>query len=937
MNYILNQMLKKRIFLLGAMFLLMLLIILQRFFTLQVQDGREYQEAFEAQIQREQIYTGSRGIIYDRNGKELAYNEIAYGVTIEDSGTYESRDSRNKALNSILNQSIGLIERNGDTVINYLPIIVNDSGEYEFTSEETGLQRFRADVYGHADTEELGFNRRLGYDEETAAASQVVEYLCSGDMYGIDEAYTKERRLQIASIRYAMSGNNYRRYIKTDMAEDVSEKTVVAILENQAELQGVDVSEGMVRRYNDSHYFSHILGYTGPVSEEELEAFAQQGIRYERNDIVGKAGIEQAMESHLHGRNGGERFYVDSMGRVTEILEQDEASTGNNLYLTIDSELQKAVYGLLEQKLAGILLANIVPDGEETGDLSIPIQDVYYALIDNQVIDVGRFAEGDGGWESRNVYGIWNQERTQYLSQLRLSISQPYGSLEETMQRGMDYILDLLAEAGYYQREAVERTTEDYEQWIAGERSLEDFLRLGLANGWITAGIDEEGGRYSLLEDNLRILEEWIYSELQRDGGFGKLLYQMLLERGAITGEQICRILLEQGAVADQGDDYERLGNGSLSGYSYIRDKIRNLEITPAQLALDPSTASSVVVDPNTGQVLASVTYPGYDINRLANKVDGEYYNQLLNDGSLPLYNNATQQRTAPGSIFKPIMVAAGLTENMITSETVIEDHGIFEEIVPSPRCWIYPSGTTHGAITVAEAIRDSCNYFFYTIGYELSLENDLYQENKGIESIRKYTEMFGLGESSGIEITESSPQIADEFPVVAAIGQSNHNYTTTQLARYAATLASKGQLYDLTLIDRIQDGITGETEEMGVKGVRQLEEINPSAWDIIAEGMRMMADNNRTLGELPVPMAGKTGTAQQNAGRPNHALFIGYAPYEQPEISVATRIAYGYSSSNAVEVTSDIIKYYFGIEDASQLLTGQAEIPENRGNSFTD
>ena len=100
---------------------------------------------------------------------------------------------------------------------------------------------------------------------------------------------------------------------------------------------------------------------------------------------------------------------------------------------------------------------------------------------------------------------------------------------------------------------------------------------------------------------------------------------------------------------------------------------------------------------------------------------------------------------------------------------------------------------------------------------------------------------------------------------------------------------------------------------------------------------MRMMAENNRVLRELPFSVAGKTGTAQQNRTRPNHALFIGYAPYEQPQIAVATRIAYGYSSSNAVEVTSDIFKYYFGVEDSDKLLTGQAEIPENRGNSFTD
>lgn len=933
-----NQNLKRRLKIMGAVLLLLFFVVFQRFYMLQVVDGEEYRQQFADQIQREQVYSGSRGIIYDRNGNELAYNELSYTITIEDSGAYENRTSRNEGLNRILNQAMDLIEGNGDSVMTYLPITVRETGGYEFTSEGTSLQRFRADVYGRSDISDLTYNRRLGYDEGTATAQQVMDYLCSASMYGIAGDMGEERMLQVASLRYAMSGNNYRRYIKTDLAGDVGEETVAAILEHQAVLTGVDVSEGMVRRYNDSQYVSHILGYTGPVSEEELAAFAEQGLSYDRNDVVGKAGIEQAMESELHGRNGGERFLVDSMGRVTEVLETREASTGNHVYLTIDIDLQKAVYELLEQKLAGILLANIVPD--ETGDaddLSIPIQEVYYALINNRVIDIDRFAEEDAGAESKNVQAILDQEQIWYLSQLPEVIRQPYGSLEETWQEGADYVLELLAEAGVYRRDDVNRTTEGYEQWRDGESSLEEYLMAGISEGYVVMEQDVIEGGYASLEDTWNSLEGWIYDRLREDDGFVRLLYRQLLQRGAVTGAQICRILLEQGVVQDGEGDYENLGNGTVGAYGFIREKIRNLEITPAQLALDPSTASSVVVDPNTGQVLANVTYPGYDLNRLANTVDAAYYRQLLDDASLPLYNNATQQRTAPGSVFKPIMVAAGLTEPIITPETVIEDHGVFEEIVPSPRCWIHSSGATHGAITVREALRDSCNYFFYSLGYQFSLEDQVYQESKGIETIRKYTELFGLGEHSGIEITESAPQIADGFPVVAAIGQSNHNYTTTQLARYAATLANKGTLYDLTLIDRIQAGDSEEIREIQEPSARSLDEIVPEAWDVIAEGMQMMAADNRTLNQLSISVAGKTGTAQQNANRPNHALFIGYAPYEQPQISVATRIAYGYSSSNAVEVTSDIIKYYFGIEDASQLLTGQAEIPENRGNSFAD
>lgn len=931
--------LKKRLYLFSMVLLVMLFIIIMRFFTLQVLNGEKYQQTFQSQVEREEIYPGSRGIIYDRNGKELAYNELTYAITIEDNGAYENRRSRNETLNRIINETTGLIEKYGDFILQSLPIHADESGTYEFTATGTRLLRFLADVYGHGQISELAYNARLGYDERTATAKQVMDYLYSDAMYGIEAKYSPAEAFQIASVRFAMGSNQYQRYITTNLAENVSRETMVAVLENQARLPGVDVSQTMVRRYTDSKYFAHILGYTGPVSEEELTQFESQGISYDRNDIVGKTGIEQSMEQELHGRNGGEQFYVDNVGRVTEIIQTTEASTGNNIYLSIDADLQKAVYDLLEQKLAGILLANITqePSGR-SGDLSIPITDVYFALIDNHIIDTDHFTTPEAGAAEQEIALMFQERLNQATAGLRTAMGQPYQVLEEGTQAYINYILELMEQDGYYHREEVDRNSELYRNWQSGGISLEEFLQKGIGEGWIdTAGLLPQEGSYTVIEENLGALENWIEARLREDNGFHALLYQVMLQQGVIPGELIGRILLEQGAVEDTGSDYEELENGNLTAYRFIREKIRNLEITPAQLALDPSTASSVVVDPNTGKVQALVTYPGYDNNRLANSVDGEYYNQLLNDASLPLYNNATQQRTAPGSTFKPVTVAAGLSEHLIDSSTEIEDLGIFELITPSPRCWIYAAGGSHGAINVMEAIRDSCNYFFYTLGYQMSLEDNIYQENKGIDTLRRYTEMFGFNENTGIEITESAPQMADGFPVTAAIGQSNHNYTTTQLARYTAALADKGNLHSLSLIDRIQAGGNGEIEQMDEPEEHRLEDILPSAWDTIGEGMRMMAENNRILRELPFSVAGKTGTAQQNRTRPNHALFVGYAPYEQPQIAVATRLAYGYSSSNAVEVTSDIFKYYFGVEDSGELLTGQAEMPGNRGNSFTD
>ena len=169
-----------------------------------------------------------------------------------------------------------------------------------------------------------------------------------------------------------------------------------------------------------------------------------------------------------------------------------------------------------------------------------------------------------------------------------------------------------------------------------------------------------------------------------------------MIRDNLISGSQICQILFEQGILQNKEGEQAALADGSLSSFDFLRDKIKNIEITPAQLALDPCTASCVMVNVKTGELLACVTYPGYDTNRLANTVDSKYFESLQRDLSVPQYNNATQQRTAPGSTFKPITAAAALTEGIVSVGEQIKDEGEYTNITPSPKCWIYP-GSTHG------------------------------------------------------------------------------------------------------------------------------------------------------------------------------------------------------------------------------------------------
>lgn len=953
-----KKLINSRLFVLSVVILILFAILIQRVFVLQIINGKEYLDNYTLLIQKERITSGTRGSIYDRNGKLLAYNELSYSVTIEDNGVYESNRQKNRMLNEELNTVIHMIEEKGDSISNNFGIQKNKKGVYDFNVSGNPLKRFLADVYGRTKIGDLKYNKKLGYHEESATPEQVMEYLqnnfsifVEGREYEDQKEkdivyYTEEEAYKIMVLRYAISQNSYQRYVLTTIAENVSEETVAVIKENSEVLQGIDITEDSIRKYVDSLYFSHIIGYTGKISQSEYEELSKKSDNYTLNDVIGKSGIEQVMDKELQGTKGIEKFYADSVGRITEMIEEVDASSGNDVYLSLDADLQKAVYCMLEQELAGILHAQIQNIKEydtssgTASDIQIPIDDVFFALINNNVIQIDHFGEEDAKSVEQQVYSAFLTKQSAVLESLRQQFSAvsptPYGELDTEQQMYMSYILSMLEENDIFLTEKVDTEDEVYKGWKEDTVSLSDYLRRAISMDWIDITKFDTESKYSDSTEIYDALVSYVIEELKTDREFTKKIYKHMINQELISGIQICLLLFEQNILQENQEDLFALQSGSISAYNFIRDKIKNLEITPAQLALDPCTASCVIVNPKSGELLACVTYPGYDTNRLANTVDSEYFSSLQQDLSIPQYNNATQQRTAPGSTFKPVTAAAALTEGVISIGEQILTQGEFKEINPSPKCWIYP-GNTHGSINVSEAIRDSCNYFFYEIGYRMSSSGGIYNENKGIDTIQKYASLFGLGEKTGIEIPENEPHIADEYPITASIGQSNHNYTTTQIARYLAAVASSGKIYKLTLLDKETTSDGTLVKEFKPEIIRNITEVSSASWDAIHNGMRMVAENNKSFKNFPIAVAGKTGTAQQITTRANHALFIGYAPFDNPEIAIATRIAYGYTSANAAEVSSNILKYYFKLADEGTLLNGQAVEVESTANGFTD
>lgn len=183
---------------------------------------------------------------------------------------------------------------------------------------------------------------------------------------------------------------------------------------------------------------------------------------------------------------------------------------------------------------------------------------------------------------------------------------------------------------------------------------------------------------------------------------------------------------------------------------------------------------------------------------------------------------------------------------------------------------------------------------------------------------------MYGLTEASGVEIEESLPQVSDEDAVRSSIGQGTNNFTTVGLARYVTTVANSGTCYNLTLLDKLTDHNKNVLEDYSAE-VRNTIDMDASYWDSIHSGMRKVVEGKAYYNDLSVNVAGKTGTAQESKSRPNHALFIGYAPYENPEIAIAARVANGYTSDYTAQIVKDVIKYYYNLADEEDL-TGAAQ-----------
>ena len=356
-----------------------------------------------------------------------------------------------------------------------------------------------------------------------------------------------------------------------------------------------------------------------------------------------------------------------------------------------------------------------------------------------------------------------------------------------------------------------------------------------------------------------------------------------------------------------------------------------SLENTIKSIGNDCNAGAAVVLDVNTGDTLAIASYPTYDMSSFA-----ENYSELIENKANPMLNRAVSGLYSPGSTFKPLTAIAAIQSGAVTTTEKLQCTGVYDFYQDyQPSCWIWSEyNLTHGHQDVTQAIENSCNVFFYELGRRL-----------GIEKLDVYAKKFGLGEYTGIELTEetsghmASPEYKEQVvsnvtdsawfggdTLQAAIGQSYSLFTPVQLANYCATIANGGTRYKVNLIDSIRSSVDGSViEEFGSEVVEKIE-MDPSVMDKIHDGMKKVVDEGSASSIFegyPIQVGGKTGTAQLGSGA-NNAIFIAFAPFDNPQIAIAVVLEHGVRGTKAGRVARDVFDQYFFAQPTSPTATPQ-------------
>ena len=567
MIYDIKDFLKKffssRLFVLAAVIIFMFALLAERVFTLQIIKGADYQKNFIMLIKKPLSIEASRGNIYDVNGELLAYNQLAYSVVISDNGSYSSTKEHNRLLNKELNEIINVIKNNGGSIYNDFPVVLNDDGTYSFTfTSETSKKRFLSDVFGKK-YDKLEYNKALGFDEANASAQNIIDFLSSdqNECFDISSKYDTQATYDIVVMRYAIKQNRFTKYKTTTIAKDVNDSIVAYVNEHSDTLTGISVEEDTIRKYNYPEYISSLIGYTGKISTDEYNKLSKDDDSYTQNDMVGKSGLEQYYESYLRGKNGEKQVYVNNVGKINEVISQENPVSGNDVYLSIDIKLQEATYKLLEQEIAGIVYSKI-----KSGE--IPISDVYFALINNNVVDLTHFNAPDASATEQAIYNSFSGQLQDALSTIDSELEGGTAGTASMSEQTLDYftcVMSVLNDDGLLLSKQIDTSDSTYTSWKAGTLSPRDYLKYCISKQWIDITKLDVNQKYADSSEIYTALCSYIRDAMTDNKDFAKIIYKYMVNSGAVTGQQLCLLLFDQGVLDYDDATVNNIANGSIS------------------------------------------------------------------------------------------------------------------------------------------------------------------------------------------------------------------------------------------------------------------------------------------------------------------------------------------------------------------------------------
>ncbi len=827
-NSKIENLLSNRIFIIAIIFFISFLVLLSKLFTLQIIDGEEYSRNLTAFTVKTLSIEAERGTIYDTNGVPLATNEKSYNVTFDPSVSLN-----NKSYNELSFNLINVFTRNGDEYVDVLPISKTEPYTFLFTS----------------DSREEGWKRDMSIptDQWDMNATETMLYL--EDLFDVDPTLPSNIKREIISIRTAIYMERFRKYNLVTLAYDISDKTIAEFQEQSTKYPGVTTTAEEQRVYPLGQYVSHLVGYTGAIDQEALEELNKKtNNSYSQNDTVGKTGFESAFEPQLRGVGGSQVVEANSTGRIVNVIDTTEPTTGNNVYTTIDSNLQTKAYEILEDTLTSVLINKL--NAVSTRDKNISTEDFFKSFI---------------GANNFDAYKLYNNTTDPYSKEVDAIIQKNHTNEDEDLSDYPTYTKALKTE------------------YLNGNISEHTLLMLMLEQGIVSP--DEE--------------------------------LRQKIERSVLSPKSAVIALLEAG------------------------------EITPHMTNLDPSTATAVIVDVDTGNVIMSANYPSYDNNRLVNNFDNNYYYRLLVlDPTLPLNNRAFQEQRAPGSTFKMLTAIAGLENETIQPTSRTYDYVTFKKAgFPYSRCW---SSASHGNINVSTALEVSCNYFFLNTVYDAG-NPDSGTADKSLALLEEYSDLFGLNERTGVEIGEAADMYPEDLRITSSpeykkymyqavnpditaseyqwyfgdtirtgIGQGLNNYTAASMAKYAATLVNGGDRYQLHFLDEVRD-FSGATVEKFEPNLELTVPMQQENLDVVLQGMWQVIYGSRGTGraafkDFPIEVGAKSGTAQEGS-RSDHSSFVAFAPYDDPEVVIYVLVPYGTSyaaTAPAGVIARGILEEYF-------------------------